>query len=309
MQKLEKRSETNANSTQVKKVKAIFNEMADEYDHLTDLWYRYTFNNIDHVLSSELQPSLRRNGNTPVALDLGCGTGIQSLRLASMGYRVIAVDIADALVQIAKKKLYRAGHNEADFLFADVQSLPFEDNIADCVNCCGPTLSFVPRWRLALAEISRCLRPGGKLLLEVEGKWNLDLFWEIISAVGFNFLGFDEPLSTGLEHLLPPWNMGHTVDYSFKKESGETVSMPLKLFTSGELDKELKNVGLMQDKRWGLHMVTNIIPSTVLHDSKPSNRLKKIFNRLAWVEKHIYCNWPFNSFACSILVLAHKNKT
>ncbi len=298
--------ETNADWTQIKKVKRIFNEMADEYDHLTDLWYRYTFNNIDHVLSTEFQLALHKSQKKPIALDLGCGTGIQSLRLASMGYCVIAVDIADQLMRIAKGKLIRAGHRSFEFLNASAESLPLKDSVADCVNCCGPTLSFVPDWQLALTEMSRCLRPGGKILLEVEGKWNFDLVWEITNAVGCNFLRYDEPLSAALRHLLPPWNKGHTITYSFKKESGETASMPLKLFTSNELDSELKKVGLIPDERWGLHMLTNIVPSTILHDARPSRRLRGFFNRLAWFEKRIYRNWPFNSLANSILILAHK---
>lgn len=298
----------NSKIAQVKTVKRIFNNMVDEYDHLTDLWYRYTFDNIDRVLLNEFKFSSRKTKNKPIALDLGCGTGIQSFRLASLGYKVIGVDISDGLIKIAKMKLFRAGYHDSEFYISDAQSLPFNDNIADCVNCCGPSLSFIPNWRKALWEISRCLKPSGKLLLEVEGKWNLDLFWEITGAIGFNFLKYDETLSVAFGHLIPPWDIGHTINYSFILESGEPVSMPLKLFTPEEINGELGKVRLIQDKRWGLHVITNTIPSTMLHNSYPSKRLKIIFDKLAWLEQHVYNHFPFNSFGSSILILAHKGE-
>jgi len=293
----------NSGHNQVENVALIFNEMVGEYDNLCDLWYRYTFGSIDEVLLSNF-PLLRNANPKPIALDIGCGTGIQSLRL--MGYKVIGVDIADELLKVARKKLLKAGYIDAEFYNIDAQSLPFSDNIADCVNCCGPTLSFIPDWRKALSEMARCLKLGGKLLLEVEGKWNFDLFWEIVNGFGCNFLEYDEPLFTALSHLLPPWDKGHIINYSFKLESGQTVPMRLKLFSAKELTRELQKVGLIIEKRWGLHVLTNLIPSTILHKPNPSRPLQKLFNRLASIEKRFNRFWPFSSFGCSLLVLACK---
>jgi len=288
-------------------VRDIFSEMASEYDDLSDLWYQYTFSSIDEVILHELRPSSDISGK-PIALDVGCGTGTQSLRLASLGYRVLGVDIADRLLVRARRKLAEADYADADFMIADAQSLPLDDNVAHCVNCCGPTLSFIPDWRDTLTEVSRCLKPGGKLLLEVEGKWNLDLFWEIANALGFNFLGYDESLLTALSHLLPPWRLGHTIDYSFKSSSDASVSMPLRLFTAVELGEELQSRGLAEEKRWGLHVTTNLIPSTILHKANPSRPLTIIFRALARLEKKVNGRWPPNALGCSLLVLARKNQ-
>jgi len=290
---------------QIENVRRIFNEMVEEYDNLRDLWYSYTFSYIDEVILSEFRVSYSANPK-PVALDIGCGTGIQSLRLATMGYKVIGVDIADELLKTAQLKLSKAGYSDAEFYNIDAQTLPFSDNIANCVNCCGPTLSFIPNWRKALSEMARCLKPGGKLLLEVEGKWNFDLFWEIINGFCFNFLEYDESLSTALSHLLPPWDVGHFIDYSFKLESGKAVPMRLKLFSAKEINRELQNVGLIVEKRWGLHVLTNLLPSTLLHKSNPSRLLKIVFTRLASIEKRLNQFWRFNAFGCSLLVLARK---
>ena len=298
-------AQVNELQAHVDDVASIFDEMAGEYDHLNDLWYRYTFGTIAEVLRQEFQPCHKANSR-PIALDVGCGTGIQSLQLASMGYKVIGVDISKSLLHIAHGKLSEAGFHDAEFYDANASAMPLRGAVVDCVNCCGPTLSFVSDWRKALSEMARCLKPGGKLLLEVEGKWNFDLFWEIVSAVGFNFLGYDESLRAALSHLLPPWNTGHVINYSFKLESGDSVSMPLKLFSAEEIRRELHKAGFAVDKAWGLHAVTNLIPSTILHKSNPGSGLTLAFKLLSSIEKQLSSHWPTNSFACSLLFLAHK---
>jgi ubiquinone/menaquinone biosynthesis C-methylase UbiE len=292
---------------QTQYVAMIFNEMAGEYDNLKDLWYGYTFGEIERVLRANFSLGTSA-GPQHTALDVGCGTGIQSLVLAELGYRVEGIDIADNLISVAKKKLCAAGYADAHFQHADATSLPFDDCIANVVNCCGPTLSFIAEWRLALREISRCLKPGGRLLLEVEGKWTLDMFWEVLNALTGNCLGYDKSLGNALKQFLPPWNVGHRTDYSFVRESGETVTMPLKLFTAGELNRELASVGLSVESRWGLHFLTNLIPSTVLHHAEVPRSVRTLFHWLACLERCVYNTWPFNALACSLLVVAVKKE-
>jgi len=290
---------------QTEYVARVFNEMAGEYDHLKDPWYSYTFSEIERVLRRHFRLSTVGQLK-PLALDIGCGTGIQSLVLAQLGYRVEGIDIADDLIEIARAKLQHAAFPDTHFQHADATKLPFDDGIADAVNCCGPTLSFVPEWRTALREISRCLRPGGKLLLEVEGKWTLDMLWEVVNALAGNRLDYDKSLMNALKQFLPPWNVGRCIEYSFVLESGETVKMPLRLFTARELSRELRQVGLVVERRWGLHFLTNIFPSTVLHRADASPRVWSLFRKLAGVERFLYSLWPFNALACSLLVVAVK---
>jgi ubiquinone/menaquinone biosynthesis C-methylase UbiE len=300
-------SDTTNKTDQTQYVAQIFNEMAEEYDHLKDPWYSYTFKEIERVLRRRFSVNATRQPR-PLALDVGCGTGIQSLVLAELGYRVQGVDIADNLISIAESKLRRAGYTEAHFQHADATSLPFENCVADVVNCCGPTLSFVPAWRTALQEISRCLKPGGKLLLEVEGKWTFDLLWEVLNALIGNRLGYNRTLKDALKQFLPPWTVGHCTDYSFVLESGEGVTMPLKLFTAGELNRELEALDFVVEKRWGLHFLTNLIPSTVLHHADAPPLVRMVFWLLAGLERFVYKVWPFNALACSLLVVAVKKE-
>lgn len=99
-------------------------------------------------------------------LELGCGAGNQSVRLASLGYLVTGVDISPTAVAMAKQRAATA-RMEIDFFVADVSQVgnlplgPF-DLVVDslCLHCIiGPD-------RLALfISIIECLRPGGEFLV------------------------------------------------------------------------------------------------------------------------------------------------
>ena len=286
-------------------VSRLFDEMADEYDHLKDLWYSYSFGRIDAIIRENFAtppaPAPR-----PVVVDVGCGTGIQSLTFADLGYRVLGVDIAEGLLKIAEQKLDSRFPSRATFIRGDAQCLPFPSGIADVVNCCGPTISFVPDYGQAFAEMARVLRPGGRLILECEQKWNLDMFWEVVNAVLWNVFEYDESLAEALSHFLPPLGKGHYVKYAFRTESGDKSYMLLKLFTPFELRSALQRVGFAVDQKFGIHIITNVIPSTVLHDASPAMWTRGLFGFLAGAEDLVYNKWPFFNLGCSLVVIATK---
>jgi ubiquinone/menaquinone biosynthesis C-methylase UbiE len=93
-------------------------------------------------------------------LEVGCGTGVLTRRLAQWpGVRsVVGVDPAQSLLAQARKAA--AGLPNVSFREADGRSLPFEDRAFDTV-VFDSTLSHVPGPERALAEAFRVLRPGG----------------------------------------------------------------------------------------------------------------------------------------------------
>src|SRR5215831_4933573 len=60
-------------------------------------------------------------------LDLGCGAGRTSGALSRMGYRVIAIDLADALLRSARARVKGAA-----FVEMDARCLAFPDGSFDC---------------------------------------------------------------------------------------------------------------------------------------------------------------------------------
>jgi 2-polyprenyl-3-methyl-5-hydroxy-6-metoxy-1,4-benzoquinol methylase len=75
--------------------------------------------------SSELQSVLKKNAIWPCrALEIGCGTGTNSVWLAQQGFEVTGIDVAPLAVEQAEKRARAAGV-KARFLAADVlQQLP-----------------------------------------------------------------------------------------------------------------------------------------------------------------------------------------
>ena len=74
--------------------------------------------------SSELQRVVREIKLQPGrALELGCGTGTNSVWLAQQGFDVTGIDVAPLAVQQAEKRAGAAGV-DAHFLVADVLHLP-----------------------------------------------------------------------------------------------------------------------------------------------------------------------------------------
>lgn len=111
--------------------------------------------------------SLTAVGELPedaTVLDVPCGGGV-ALRGLRPGQRVrwIGVDLEPAMLDRARHRA--ANHSSADIqlIEGDMYQLPLEDGTVDlCLSYGG--LHCVARPQAALAEMTRCLRPGGRLL-------------------------------------------------------------------------------------------------------------------------------------------------
>ncbi|MBC7929904.1 MAG: class I SAM-dependent methyltransferase [Rubrivivax sp.] len=99
-------------------------------------------------------------------LDVGCGIGQALFPLAVSKKAIgIGVDISDVGVRMGRE--FYAEHlpdARVAFVRAKAESLPFEADSFDIVNC-GLALPYTDNAR-ALAEIARVLRPGGLFLLK-----------------------------------------------------------------------------------------------------------------------------------------------
>lgn len=105
-------------------------------------------------------------------IDIGCGTGWMSERLAPFGH-VTATDLADEVLQRARA---RAPH--IDFLSGDFMQLPFERECFD-VAVSLEVLSHVADQPGFMRRVGDLLRPGGYLMLATQNRYVLERWSEI----------------------------------------------------------------------------------------------------------------------------------
>ncbi len=114
---------------------------------------------------------LCRIGKDKNVLDVGCGAGKTPCYLAeTYGCEVVAVDISRRMIDRSRERAKRSGvEGRVEFKVADVQDLPFEDDLFDVV--VGESIAaFVEDKRKAVAEYGRVAIPGGYIGLN-ETTW------------------------------------------------------------------------------------------------------------------------------------------
>src|SRR5919205_2393411 len=99
-------------------------------------------------------------------VDVGCGAGIDSLVAAkkvSPEGQVIGVDMTPSMLEKARQAAQEAELKKSvEFREGYAEALPVEDGWADVVISNG-VLNLMPDKGAALAEMSRVLKPGGRL--------------------------------------------------------------------------------------------------------------------------------------------------
>jgi SAM-dependent methyltransferase len=95
-----------------------------------------------------------------LALDSGCGTGSLAFALAPYVGEVVGVDLRADFLEAARE---RAPEN-VRFVEGDAMALPFEYGGFD-IAACVRVLHHVRRPELAVSELARVTRPGGRVLV------------------------------------------------------------------------------------------------------------------------------------------------
>lgn len=97
-------------------------------------------------------------------LDAGCGTGHTALAFAAHAAEIVALDLTEAMLAQGRKLAQQRGLSNITFKRGDVEHLPYPDATFDIVTS-RYSAHHYPHPHAALAEFTRVLRPGGRLLL------------------------------------------------------------------------------------------------------------------------------------------------
>jgi len=174
-------------------------------------------------------------------VDLGCGTGKQTLMLAPLADEVVAVDISASSLQQAETRCRQAGVRNVRFLEESIVSLPIEAASVDGIFSYGDVISHVhDAYREVFREAARILRPGGFLAFEIDGKWELDMLLHNPEERA------RARAARGVGHL----RVWHDI--------------PCKTFTDRELRTDLAQAGLRTVSVRGVNMLHCLLPESVL---------------------------------------------
>jgi demethylmenaquinone methyltransferase / 2-methoxy-6-polyprenyl-1,4-benzoquinol methylase len=157
-----------AETEKAKKVGEVFHSVAGKYDLMNDvmsaglhrLWKRYA------VDTSGLRPGQR-------VLDIAGGSGDLSrlfARKVGASGQVVLTDINASMLSVGRDRMLDEGL-PVPAAQCDAEKLPFPDNYFDCVSVAFGLRNMTHK-ELALKEMLRVLKPGGKLLvLEFSQVW------------------------------------------------------------------------------------------------------------------------------------------
>jgi SAM-dependent methyltransferase len=99
------------------------------------------------------------------SLNIGCGGGIETLKLLNKGNNVTLIEIDNSTAERAKKRVARNGYNERfELHLGHINEVDFGDRQFDQIMMCE-VLEHVMDDERALTQICSWLKPGGRLLL------------------------------------------------------------------------------------------------------------------------------------------------
>ncbi|MHA7841204.1 MAG: bifunctional demethylmenaquinone methyltransferase/2-methoxy-6-polyprenyl-1,4-benzoquinol methylase UbiE [Gammaproteobacteria bacterium] len=188
------------------RVSDVFHSVAQRYDVMNDLM---SFGL--HRLWKRL--SLLRLGIKPghTVLDIAAGTGDLTAgikkKLGATG-SVVSTDINESMLSLGRDNLLNKGlvHN-LSFVQSNAEALPFADNHFDRVSIAFG-LRNVTHKSLALKEMNRVLKPGGKIMILEFSHPSLSLLRKVYDSYSF--------------HCIPvfgQWITGDKASYQYLVES------------------------------------------------------------------------------------------
>lgn len=184
--------------SKTKGIKDFYDATANEW---ADKWYA------DDTMLPLLQRFMSLFHRKPTVLDVGCGTGYESMRLANLGAQVVGIDISEASIQIA-----RARNPACRFEIMDCLNIELPDMVCDGIVAIALLVHIEDRaLPLVFDNFKKVIQPKGLLfvaivegdgysekrsLVEIHGQTYNRAFYlhqvgglhEIAAAAGFHFI-------------------------------------------------------------------------------------------------------------------------
>ncbi len=136
-------------------------------------------------------------------LDVATGTGHSAIALSTLvgaKGRVIGIDIAPDMLEVARQNINKAGLDNIALQLGDAENLSFEDEIFDGV-ICASGIFFLPDMLAGLKEWVRVAKPGGVVAFSSFGETSFNPMREMYANRVQNNYGVVLPKSRGFPRL------------------------------------------------------------------------------------------------------------
>ena len=172
-----------------------YRSRANEYDGGIDVMFRMLLCE-EAPVRNDMIEALRIGAGSRV-LEIGCGTGRDTAHLLARGATVFAGDLSREMLAIGHQRLREAGAalDRLRLFRGDVMKLPFADGFFDAAFHFGG-LNLFPDIAAALVEITRVVKPGGRVVVGDEGvgPWLVDTDYAKILKNSNPLFGYSAPL-------------------------------------------------------------------------------------------------------------------
>jgi len=158
-----------------------FEQNAAQWDEIRSLYVD------EKLVETKLQELISAEAINEL-LDIGTGTGRIVKALASQVGQAVGVDLSYEMLTVARANLERAKLRNCAVRHGDMYQLPMESSSFDAVTI-HQVLHFAERPAAVIAEASRVLKPGGKLIVVDFAKHELEYLRE---EHAHNWLGFND---------------------------------------------------------------------------------------------------------------------
>lgn len=135
----------------------------DFFDQVAPRWDELRKNYYDESIKNKLL-ELQILSKQMTVMDLGSGDGFLSRAIAGLVKKVIAVDISGVMLRELERKVQSDGIDNIHTLESDGRDMPIANAEIDVV-CASMYLHHIDEPELAIKEMYRVLKPGGKVFL------------------------------------------------------------------------------------------------------------------------------------------------
>jgi ubiquinone/menaquinone biosynthesis C-methylase UbiE len=146
-------------SRSAKDVQEFFERVAGDWDAMRLAYYD------ERVI--EKMAEVSGIGESSQVADVGTGTGFVAAGLAPRVERVIGIDNAPAMLEVARENLRALGASNVELVVGEASRLPLEDGAVDAAFA-NMVLHHAEDPEAMLREMARVVRPGGTVAITDE---------------------------------------------------------------------------------------------------------------------------------------------